>query len=128
MLLLVKIKITVYRKHLVFCDSFVWVKVCQILVNFKCRESIWNLKYFIFLKWLFENCLAVKALDSQSRGPGFKTTGWLRGQLSLSFFRDRLNEYYELWTPGDRVAKSKLSPRSGSVALRQLSLIHKKGP
>ena len=48
--LLVKIKITVYRKHLVFCDSFVLVNVCQILVNFKCRESIRNLKYFIFLK------------------------------------------------------------------------------
>ena len=31
-------------------------------------------------------------------------------------------------TPGDRVVKSKLSPRSGSVALRQLNPIHKKGP
>ena len=29
----------------------------------------------------------VKALESQSRGPLFKTTGWLQGQLSLSSFR-----------------------------------------
>ena len=30
-------------------------------------------------------------------------------------------------TPRNRVVKSKLSPRSGSVALRQLNLIHKRG-
>ena len=33
--------------------------------------------------------LVVKSLDSQSRGPVFKTTGWLQGQLSLSSFRGR---------------------------------------
>ena len=32
------------------------------------------------------NGLVVKALDSQSRGLVFKTTGWLQGQLSLSSF------------------------------------------
>ena len=31
--------------------------------------------------------LVVKALDSQSRGPGFKSTGWLQGQLGLSSFQ-----------------------------------------
>ena len=31
--------------------------------------------------------LVVKALDSQSRGPVFKTTGWLQGRLSLPSFR-----------------------------------------
>ena len=31
--------------------------------------------------------LVVKVLDSQSRCPVFKTTGWLQGQLSLSSFR-----------------------------------------
>ena len=31
--------------------------------------------------------LAVKALDSHSRGPVFKTTEWLQDQLSLSSFR-----------------------------------------
>ena len=30
--------------------------------------------------------LVVKALDSQSRDPVFKTTGWLQGRLSLSSF------------------------------------------
>ena len=29
------------------------------------------------------NDLVVKELDSQSRGPVFKTTGWLQGQLGL---------------------------------------------
>ena len=33
--------------------------------------------------------LVVKALVSQSRGPMFKTTGWLQGRLSLSSFRGR---------------------------------------
>ena len=36
-------------------------------------------------------------------------------------------ESVERKTPGDLVVKSKLSPRSGTVALRQLKLIHKKG-
>ena len=31
----------------------------------------------------------VKALDSQSTGPVFKTTGWLQGRYSLSSFRGR---------------------------------------
>ena len=34
--------------------------------------------------FLWSNGLVVKALDSQSRGSMFKTTGWLQGQLSLS--------------------------------------------
>ena len=40
-----------------------------------------------FIVW--SNGLVVKALDSQSRGPVFKTTGWLQGQLSLSSSRGR---------------------------------------
>ena len=35
------------------------------------------------------NGLVVKTLDSLSRGPVFKATGWLQGQLSLSSFRGR---------------------------------------
>ena len=31
--------------------------------------------------------LVLKALDSQSRGPVFKTSGWLQGRLSISSFR-----------------------------------------
>ena len=38
---------------------------------------------------LKEDGLVVKALDYQSRGPVFKTTGYLQGQLSLSFFHGR---------------------------------------
>ena len=35
------------------------------------------------------NGLVVKTLDSQSRSPVFKSTGWLQGRLSLSSFRGR---------------------------------------
>ena len=57
-----KIKITVYRKHLVFYNSClthssVWIKVCQILLNFKCNESSWNLNYFNF--FLKKECLEI---------------------------------------------------------------------
>ena len=38
----------------------------------------------------------IKALDSQTRGTGFKTTGWLKGQLSLSSFLGRSIEYQKL--------------------------------
>ena len=41
------------------------------------------------------NGLVVKARDFQSRGPVFKTTGWLQGRLSLSFFQGRWSEYQE---------------------------------
>ena len=40
--------------------------------------------------------LVVKALDSQSGDLVFKTTGWLYGQLSLSSFGGRPNEYQEI--------------------------------
>ena len=42
-----------------------------------------------FADELLNHGLVVKALDSQSRGPVFKTTGWLQGRLSLSSFRGR---------------------------------------
>ena len=34
-------------------------------------------------------------LDSQSRGPEFKTARWLQGQLNLLPFQGRLSEYQE---------------------------------
>ena len=37
----------------------------------------------------WSNGLVVKALDSQSRGPVFKTAGCLQGRLSLSSSRGR---------------------------------------
>ena len=42
------------------------------------------------------NGLVVKVLDSQSRGPKFKTTGWLQGQLKLSPFQGGLSWYQDL--------------------------------
>ena len=47
----------------------------------------------VFIGWLFwkysNNGLVVKVLDCRSRGPVFKTTGWLQSQLSLSSFWGR---------------------------------------
>ena len=77
---------------------------------------------------IYKNDLVVRALNSQSRGPRFKTTEWLQGGLSLSSIRGRSNEYQELLgTYGDLVVERKLSPLSDSAALSQLNTIHKKG-
>ena len=70
-----------------------------------------------FLTW--SNSLVVKMLSSKFRGPGFKTTGWLQGWLSLSSFEGQSNEYMK--KPGDLVVKSKLCPSSGSAGLRQFN-------
>ena len=45
---------------------------------------------------IWSDGLVVKALDVQSGGPEFKTSGWLQGQLRISSFRSQLNEYQEL--------------------------------
>ena len=56
-------------------------------------------KHLIVTIYLWRNGLVVRALDSQFKGTRFKTTGWLKGQLSLSSFLGRSNEYQELlWT------------------------------
>ena len=75
----------------------------------------------LHLTYVFPIIVVVRALDSQFRSPGFKTTWWLQVQVILSTFWGRL-----LGTHGAWVVKSKLSPPSGSVALRQLNPIHKK--
>ena len=46
-------------------------------------------------KFLWSNGLVVKVLDSQSRGPLFKTTGWPQDLLCLSSFWGQSNEYQE---------------------------------
>ena len=120
--------------------------VPQLVRKFKSREKLklvtlegWQyINSFMTSKppWLIYGIIAIKitsikkswslikALDSLSRGPVFKTTRWLLGQLSLLSFHDQSNEYQEfLGLSG----KGKVSPCSGSVALRQLNLIHKKG-
>ena len=62
----------------------------MIFVNKK-YDNKSNKKFY--LPYLFNiflsNGLVVKALDSQSRGPVFKTTGLLQGRLSRSSFRGR---------------------------------------
>ena len=52
-------------------------------------KTLGNAKAFLLLAFLafLSNGLVVKALDSKSRGPMFKATVWLQGQLSLSSFR-----------------------------------------
>ena len=42
---------------------------------------VW-ISYLCFRSW--SNCLVVKVLDFRMRGLGFKTTGWLQGQFSVS--------------------------------------------
>ena len=74
----------------------------------------------------WNNGPVVKAPDSQSRGPVFKSTEWLPGQLSLSSFWGRSNEISEI--SENLVIKSKLPPCSGSVALRQLNPIRERRP
>ena len=62
-------------------------------VFLKSLMEIWaervNLAVFVKHRFLFLLSLVFKVLDSQSRGPVFKTTGWLQGRLSLSSFRGR---------------------------------------
>ena len=64
----------------------------------------------------------VKMLDSKSRGHYFKTARCVQDQTNLLPFQGRLSECQEVLG-----TKSKLSPYSGSVVLRQLNPIHKKG-
>ena len=50
----------------------------------------WNLNFLLSFttEWsLWSGGLVVKSLDSQFRGPMFKSTRWLQGRLSLSSFR-----------------------------------------
>ena len=62
------------------------------------KKFLSNIEKFTYLKGYFHmnkllklrsNGLVIKALDSQSIGPMFKTTLWLQGRLSLSSFRGR---------------------------------------
>ena len=48
--------------------------------------SIFHQRSFYKTEW--SNGLAVKALDSQSRGPVLKNTGWVEPRLSLPSFHE----------------------------------------
>ena len=79
----------------------VFIVVIAELMKLPLKECLMKAKYYSFLQdgstdttvseqeLIYANGLVVKLLDSQSRGPMFKTTGWLQGRLSLSFFRGR---------------------------------------
>ena len=71
------------------------------------------------------NSLVVKALDSQTRGPAFKTTGCFQGQLSTFHPPGLSNRVSGI--SGNTVVNSELPPHRRSVALRQLNPIHIKG-
>ena len=55
-----------------------------------------------------------------------KWRGWLQGQLGLSPLLVQSNNKYIQGTREEWMVKSKHSYHSGSVALRQLNIIHKK--
>ena len=96
-------------------------------MHFSSYISTFNVtEVYIYGSHIWTSGLVFRALDSWSRVPVFKTTGWLQGRLSLWSFRGRSNEYKEFF--GNLVVKSKLPRRSGSVALRQFNPIHKNGP
>ena len=70
------------------------VMECYLLSVLKHMLSLWQQKGMFWVSEqrlvdLWSNGLVVKMLDCQSRGPLFKTTGWLQGRLSLSSFRGR---------------------------------------
>ena len=67
-----------------------------ISLHGKTISSFLSLFSLVLVTKRWSNGLVVKALDSQSMGPVFKTTGWLQGRLSLSSFRGRWNEYQQL--------------------------------
>ena len=90
--------------------------ICEVKSNnsnsyYCCSYSI----HIFSSNW--SNGLVVRALDSQSKGLVFKTTGWLQGWLRFLSFQGHSNEYQEL-TSGNLVVKGKLYLCSGSLALR----------
>ena len=77
--------------------STIFSEICYVACAINCTS-----KLICLHACLHEcNCVClidkpVKALDSQSKGPKFKTTRCLQGQLSLSFFQVWSFEYQEL--------------------------------
>ena len=80
-------KIHIFRKCLdAYCQHF---GIFTFDTFQYCIQNIYN----IYIRRL---SLVVKELESQFVGPGFKTTKWLQGQLSLSSFQSRSIEHQEL--------------------------------
>ena len=75
--------------------NYAWISRAPLNVVKNIHKIHQHKKYSQKICIWWSNGLVVKALDSQSRGPMFETTGWLQGRLSLSSFRGRWNEYQE---------------------------------
>ena len=80
---------------------------------------------YLHLTHLFPITIVVRLLVSQPRSPGFKTATWLQDKPHLLILPRSIK--WVPGTPGEWVVENKLSPLSGSVVLRQLNPIHKKG-
>ena len=84
-----KISKNILKKKIIFaCSKYKQTPVFLVFwIEKKKKNSYLKFKLKIFLILLqWSNGLRVKALDSQSKGPMFKTTRWLQGRLSLSSF------------------------------------------
>ena len=75
---------------LFFYCNFLYRIILFYIVSF---SHFCFLRLFFFTLYVWSNGLVIKALDSQSRCPLFKATGWLEGRLSLLSSRGRSNEY-----------------------------------
>ena len=64
--------------HITHYYNFKYLKAHYYLQNIALFDKTDNTLYISCFA-TSNNILVVKALDSQSRGPGFKTTGWLQG-------------------------------------------------
>ena len=92
--------------------------------NYCYQQWAWDLHWTLVLT--FSSCdLHDLHMDSQSQHPMFKTIGWLLGWLSHFPFEVNQMSARNIWKIS--VKKCKLPSRSGSVAVRQLNPIHKRG-
>ena len=75
-----------------------FLEICGKLSNKSTVYTVYKEKSLLGTNMIFTRSsdLVVRSLDSQYRRSGFKTAGWVLGQLSLSAFRSRSNEPLEL--------------------------------
>ena len=75
-----------------------FLEICGKLSNKSTVYAVYKEKSLLGTNMIFTRSsgLVVRSLDSQYRRSGFKTAGWVLGQLSLSAFRSRSNEHLEL--------------------------------
>ena len=100
---------------------------CKLIPqNHSLQFSIYQ-EFQLLIRFFLQNVVKHFQLIYYSRGPSFKTSGWLQEVDSVFHPFDPSIK----WVPGthgELAVKSKISPYSGSAALRQSNPIHKKGP